>query len=242
MSISSDRFKYEIHMYKRNHGYSSIEKMAAECLEGKGYSKDAIFRYNNGNKKLHEEDFEFFSNFFGVRKEYLAGIDDYRTEEDKIHADRQAKNIRTVFHQFLIALGYADLNMDKMDYNVTFPPNTKRFLEYAKETFEKKDISNISLICDVNKDNYIAFSTDFYESLIDEIAEFVKFKLSRYFRTYAESIYTVIDGNGKALPHPETIIPLTDGTSLKFTIQYTPTGDMTEDTIDRMIKMETIHQ
>lgn len=232
MSITAQRFKAEWEYFQKSKNLKSVEKVLELVKDKKTYARENISRFKNGSKKLEDEDFEIFSNLFGVRKDYLAGISPYRTNMDETIEIQKRKNIRTSFRQILVALGYADLEMETEDFNFTFPSNTRGFIEFLKES----EI-NDKVICDVNKDDYIIIDNDSYELLMHEIIEFIEFKISKFF-AFAERIPDVVTEDGNPLLRPYgNIIHYKDGSSTDARIKYTPTANLTREALLDMFEL-----
>ena len=221
MSKSSERFSTEWEKYKKEHNNISVESIIDQLKPQKQYYRERFSKFKNGSVKLNNEDLTIFSELFNIRQEYLAGIDDYRTNEDFWVARQREKGLFSGIHQILVALGYADTHMEEDDYNPTFPQNTYAFLESLKDSLDE---NNVSLICDVNADTYISIPTSYYEQMMTDIIDYMAFKLDRLF-TNASPIPTVIMEDDSTLLHPSTTIRLKDGSSITVNIQYTPNSE-----------------
>lgn len=237
MSVIEERFRIELERYKKENGYSSVEKiievLGQQCEHY--YNPEDFSRFKNGKRKFREIDLERFSKLFEVRKEYLAGYDNFRTEFDKVNTEINNRNLLASFHKIFVALGYADCMMDSMDYNLTFPPNTKVFIESIKDSLNEQ---SITLLCDVNADNLIFLSKTEYESFIMELTDFIEFKLAKLFMSKESiNVPSVILEDDSTLLHPNESIPLKDGTTLNFDAEYTPTSSFTDTTLTDFIEI-----
>lgn len=180
-------------------------------------------------------DFERFSQLFKVRKEYLTGLDSFRTEADKINNEIANRNLFTAFHKIFVALGYADCLMDNIDYNLTFPSNTRAFIESIKDSLNEQ---HATLLCDVNADNLICLSKTEYESFITELTDFIEFKLAKLFMSKETlTVPTVVLDDNSTLLHPKESISLKDGTTLTVDMEYTPTSELTDTTWANFIEI-----
>lgn len=237
MNIIIDRFISELERYKKENAYSSIEKII-EVLEnqyGHHYNREDFSRFKSGQRKFKDVDLKRFSELFKVRKEYLSGLDNFRTEDDKIHAEKANRNLLSAFHKIFVALGYADCSMDNIDYNITFPSNTKAFIESIKVSLKEQ---HITLLCDVNADNLIYLSQTEYELFIAELTDFIEFKLTKLFMSKEVlAVPTVVLEDNSTLLHPNVSIPLKDGTTLLVDMKYTPTSELTDTTLANFIKI-----
>lgn len=240
----ANRFKEEWELFKKENEYSSADQILEICIKKKKYSSSDISNFKSTKKKLQEEDIEIFSDLFGIRKEYLAGLDHYRTTKDKEIAVIKEKSLYMAFHHLLTVLGYADLETDASDYNFSFPSNTMVFLESLKDPSLNEGVSikdelqkeNVSLILDVNKDKFIAMHDDVYKQIISEVTDFIEYKLSKIF-VDSMSVPDVITDNATILRHPKTSLPLKDGMILDFEIKYTPTGELSDDTFNQTFQI-----
>ena len=79
VQLSSERFREEWERLKKAKGNISVEKILESYVKDKEFPREYISRFKSGDKKLRDDDLKIFSELFGIRKEYLAGIDDYRT-------------------------------------------------------------------------------------------------------------------------------------------------------------------
>jgi hypothetical protein len=230
MDIIIDRFSNELERYKKENNYSSVEKiievLGQQCEHY--YNPEDFSRFKSGKRKFKDIDFERFSQLFKVRKEYLSGLDCFRTEADKINAEIANRNLLAAFHKLFVALGYADCMMDNIDYNLTFPSNTKAFIESIKDSLNEQ---NASLLCDVNADELICLSKTEYELFIAELTDFIEFKLAKLFMSKETlTVPTVVLEDDSTLLHPKETIPLKNGTALTVDMKYTPTSEF-KDTI-----------
>lgn len=221
MSKSSERFSTEWENYKKEHNNISVEAIIKQLKSQKLYYRERFSKFKNGTAKLDNEDLAIFSSLFNIRQEYLAGIDDYRTNEDYYAARQREKGLFSGIHQILVALGYADTHMEDDDYNPTFPQNTYAFLESLKDSLSE---NNVSLICDVNADTYVSIPTSYYEQLLTDVVDYMVFKLDKLF-TNASPMPTVVMEDDSTLLHPSTSIKLKDGSSITCRIQYTPNSE-----------------
>ena len=228
MNIRSERFKEEWEYYKKDKGFSSIEQILKYTGNPMEYRIEDISRFKSGKKKLYEDDINFFAETFKIRKEYLLGIDSYRTSEDMVNAIKNKKDISFAFHQILVSLGYADLDMENDDYNGTFPENTRYFIEALKKELKDK---KVTVIFDVNKDEYIAMHDSIYNSLILDVIDYIKFKMTRFFLKSEPVPSVILDDNSTPL-HPKTSFKLKDGRTVEVEIRYTPTSQLNNETIN----------
>lgn len=200
-TLIKKRFTEEWDNYKTNGGYTSVDNILHSVISPKYphalYQREYISRFKNGTKKLHDEDFEIFSDLFGVRKEYLSGEDDYRTEEDlKAHIEKK-KRLYLSFHQLLLCLGYTDGNLLDKDFNASFPENTKAWIDSVQDKFKKEE--KIPL-CNLYEDSYVEISNDSYAQLLQEFEDFISFKLHNLFTHEKEQeIPQLKDVNGHKL-------------------------------------------
>ncbi len=218
MSLSSERFSAELSVYQKSHDNITIENLVDELMPQKKYYREAFTRFKNGKAKLKDDDLRIFSKLFNVRGEYLAGIDDYRTTEDRDNAQRKSKSLASALHQIILALGYADLEMEEKDYNPTFPLNTREFLEGCKEGLIER---GVSLLCNVNEDTFVSVLQDYYAQFQTDIIEYIIFKLERLFAN-AKSIPTCVMEDESFLIHPSTTVKQKDGSSITINMRYTP--------------------
>lgn len=176
------RFTEEWDNYKKNSGYTSIDEILEyELIPKYGkycYQREYISRFKNGKKKLHDKDFEIFSELFSIRKEYLSGEDNYRTEKELNTYNEIRKRLYISFHQLLLCLGYTDGEFLDTDYNATFPENTKAWLESVQENFK---MEHKIPLCNLYEDSYVEISDDTYAQLLKEFEEFILFKLNKVF-------------------------------------------------------------
>lgn len=232
-TISAERFSIELDRYKKQHNNCSVEKIIDDIskLEGdhKEYYRELFSRFKNGQARLEEKDLNTFSQLFEVRKEYLAGIDDYRTEPELIEAIKYQKGLFTALHQILVAIGYADTYMEDNDYNCTFPENTKVFLENYKKNCSKE----ITAICDVYEDLYIPISVNDYKQVLLDVVDYFGFKLSRLFT----DALPIPDVTGI---RPITNIKLKDGSSVNMRQIYVPNCELDYNTLKESWKFEEI--
>lgn len=233
MSITSERFSEELDAYKKNHNNISVEKIVDLLSPQKKYYRERFSKFRNGTVKLDEQDLDIFSNLFHIRKEYLAGIDNYRTIDDYDKAKQREKGLFAGLHQILVALGYADTYMDASDYNNTFPSNTRALLELLKNDLNK---NKVSLICDVNADTYVSISTDYYEQLLNDVIDYLSFKLEKLF-TNSSPLPTVVSDNSTTLLHPTTDIQLKDNTSITCNIKYVPNSEYDSSSLQQAISI-----
>lgn len=220
MSKSSERFSAEWEKYKKEHNNISVEAIIEQLRPQKSYYRERFSKFKNDEAKLDKKDVAIFSSLFGIREEYLAGIDDYRTDEDYYAARQKEKGLFSAMRQILLALGYADTHMKDEDYNPTFPPNTHVFLEECRELLKEDDVS---LLCDVNADTYVAISTSYYEQLVTDVVDYLQFKLDKLFANASPMPSVEIDG--KSFLHPSTSVELKDGSFVTCDIQYTPNSE-----------------
>ena len=229
MSKSSERFTIEWEIYKKKNNYKSVEQIIEQVKSQKLYYREQISRFKSGKIQLGKDDIQIFSQLFGIREEYLAGIDDSRTIDDYFIFQQNRKGIFTGLHQILVALGYADTYMENDDYNPTFPQNTYAFLESLKESLSEK---NTALVCDVNADTYVSISTQQYELFLNDIVDYITFKLNKLF-TNAAPMPSVILEDDSTLLHPSTTIKLKDGTSLTCNIEYIPNAQYDKNSLEQ---------
>ncbi|MDD6035956.1 MAG: hypothetical protein PUC30_07165 [Lachnospiraceae bacterium] len=237
MDIIIERFSSELERYKIENGYSSVEKiievLGLQCEHY--YNPEDFSRFKSGKRKFKDVDFERFSELFKVRKEYLSGLDNFRTEADKINAEVANRNLLAAFHKLFVALGYADCMMDNIDYNLTFPSNTRAFIESIKDSLDEQ---NATLLCDVNADNIICLSKNEYNIFLAELTDFIEFKLSRLFMSKEVlAVPTVVLEDNSTLLHPKESISLKDGTTLIVDMEYTPTSEFTDTTLANFISI-----
>ncbi len=223
---TSEIFKKEWKAYKKSKNYSS-NKDAVEKDDALGpfeTQPETISRFCTGKRDLTDQNIEFFAKLFGIRTEYLSGKDNFRTDADKMLYESREKNLRNSFNNILKNLGYANLSCNGADYNVTFPENTKAYIEVLKQIFNEKD--NFSAIFDVQNDLCVYMTTEYENQLINEILDFIKFKLEQLFNNHSEPIPQWIDGNGKRLQKAHIEIKLKDGSILRLDNPYTPSAQI----------------
>ena len=227
MSIVAQRFKEEWNYFQKTNNFKSVEKML-ELIKDKQYPREDISRFKSGKKTLNDEDLEIFSKLFNIRKDYLAGLSPYRTDEEVFLELQKRKKLQFAFHQVLVALGYADLQMEEDDYNITFPSNTREFIKVLQNS--ELDVENNTVICNVNNDTFVFLDNDSYKLFVSEIVDFIEFKMSKMF-TYADTIPGVITEDEQPLLRPHNVVHFKDGTSTDFQIRYTPTSELTQDAV-----------
>lgn len=235
MDIRIERFCNELKRFKEENGYSSVEKiievLGQQCEHY--YNPEDFSRFKSGKRQFKDKDLERFSQLFEVRKEYLAGLDDFRTEVDKINEEIANRNLFSAFHKLFVALGYADCLMDNIDYNLTFPSNTRVFIENIKDSLTE---NHTTLLCDVNANNLICLPETEYEQFIAELTDFIKFKLDRLFMSKGTLTVPMVDlENNSTLLHPRETIPLKNGTDLIIDMKYTPTSEFKNTTLGTFI-------
>lgn len=235
MDIIIERFCNELKRFKEENGYSSVEKiievLGQQCEHY--YNPEDFSRFKSGKRKFKDVDFERFSQLFKVRKEYLAGLDDFRTEVDKINEEIANRNLFSAFHKLFVALGYADCLMDNLDYNLTFPSNTRAFIENIKDSLIE---NHATLLCDVNANNLICLPEMEYERFIAELTDFIEFKLAKLFMSKETlTVPTVVLEDNSTLLHPRETIHLKNGTELIVDMKYTPTSEFKDTTLDNYI-------
>lgn len=176
MSKSSERFSVELAKYQKDHNNITYEKIIEKLAPQKRYPDSSYFsKFKSGAKKLRDDDLRIFSELFGIRREYLAGDDDYRMDEDFQKARKIAPEKGCFFsllHQILVALGYADTYMKNSDYDDEFPKNTRDVLESLADELNEK---NFSLIVNVSANTCIAISMFEYSQVFADILNYIKF-------------------------------------------------------------------
>ncbi len=177
-----ERFKRELDHCKKLSGIKSNEVFAEQYsdLYGFKYDRWAIEAFYKGKREPSETEIENFSKMFGIRPEYLKGIDDYRTEEALDFSDMLKDQMESLFHKLIVSLGYSDSIMSSDDYNFTFPPNTKAFIENVKQKLECDNRSKDILLCDVTNNKYRIISQEKYSALLSEIYDYMKFKVQNF--------------------------------------------------------------
>lgn len=155
-------------------------------LDRKDISAFRQFKGRN-NTELKPEFARLMSEVLGVRAEYLLGHDNYRTEADYLLAQKEKENIFSAVHTLLVNLGYADLDIDCGDFNLTMPSNTQEFLRKRSE--QRKIGENI--ICDVNADKYVDLSFETYSELVKGIASYTNDLIQKLMNT--EIAHTIPD-------------------------------------------------
>lgn len=233
MKVSTKRFAEEWKRFKKKNKYKSNAQAVDECKDII-VAETTISRFCNGGRELTKENIKSFSKIFGVREAYLAGVDDYRTEEDLRKAVQWNMSMSMAFHRILVNLGYSDFLMEEDDYNFTFPSNTKAFILKMEELLKGKEEV---VLCNVEEDTAVVVSYDEMEQTVSEILDFIEFKLHCLFRNASE-IPQMCDDNGKELRRPRLEVPTLDGNKVKFHMKYLPTAIITESTRDKFVSVE----
>lgn len=145
------------------------------------YRREYIPRFIKGTKKFNKDDLRTFSELFGIRFEYLAGIDKYRTDEDYLKAIQNWTSIQgkifLAFHRILVELGYTD-------------------------THKKCDTGSISLIVNVNANTCISIFTSAYTQLLTDVVNYMAFTLEKLFTTNSpKSVPSAIYENDSTSSH-----------------------------------------
>ncbi|MCR4596859.1 MAG: hypothetical protein K5673_08760 [Lachnospiraceae bacterium] len=174
MKYDFHRFSVELDRYMRAKGYRSVDKLLDANPEIKT-SRETISRYRSGTRDMSEDKVRMFADLFGISPEYLQGKGRYRTKDDEDVANRNMAQLFDAFHKMICALGYADAKMDEADYNITFPPNTKAFIEDMK----RKMNANKRFICNVNNDVYAEISADDYGRLFANVLLYINFMIEK---------------------------------------------------------------
>ncbi|WP_432628573.1 helix-turn-helix domain-containing protein [Brotaphodocola sp.] len=195
MSKSSERFSVELAKYQKDHNNITYEKIIEKLAPQKRYPDSSyLSKFKSGAKKLQKDDCDIFAELFGIRPEYLAGIDDYRTDEDlqkALEIEQEKREISPSLHQILLTLGYIDTYYN----NYPLPENTREFLESLADELKEK---NISLIVNVNADTYIAISMSERSLVFEDIINYIKFTLEKLFTN--NPVYSVTE-NKKVSHH-----------------------------------------
>lgn len=212
--ITPQRFKDELKKFKAKNGIKSneilLEKFDSQLSI---YNREALSRFSSGTRRFHIEDIERFSQLFGIRTEYLSGLDHFRTEKDKKRHDDTLLVFEKSIHKILLCLGYADGFMEADDYNITFPENTKLFIENIKEVLNEQEYS---ILCSVANNTFITLSNEEYYKLLYEIMDFICFKFSSLFFKKETKIPDVITEDDNYHLHPNETIELKDGNTYTF--------------------------
>ena len=252
VQLSSERFREEWERLKKAKGNISVEKILESYVKDKEFPREYISRFKSGDKKLRDDDLKIFSELFGIRKEYLAGIDDYRTEIDKKRDEQKKKDIFESFHKMLIALGYAELEMKESDYNITFPENTKLFIEALNTDTSDAGLSDlevvrrrlknneIHLFLNVKENKWVLVPKNDYYLLLQEVIDFINFKLSKLFFN-AEEVPSMLRPDGTIPLGLHNYLPLIGGKYMDVQLGYVPNGSLTKEAIGEKIKI-TMHK
>ncbi len=242
-SKTAERFKKELKEYVKRCGFKSIDKALKANPNLAMIPRETVSRYCSGTRKIQPDTCEIFAKEFGVRPEYLFGIDDYRTEADRIIGEKKKKNIFCSFHNLLVEMGYADLSMETEDYNCTFPGNTVYFLNYIKQLKESSDeIGNIEVLVDVNKDTFISISEDDYCDIVQDVIDYIGFRMNKYFATHQEEpvpdcILEDENHNEKKAPHPVMRVRTKDGRECAIRRRYVPTSQLPNYQMEELLEV-----
>lgn len=141
----------------------------------------------NGKRTFHEELAKAIADVFNVRYEWIAGYDDFRTKDDYNEAPLKkiianACDKRTVFSAMLFALGYDKSVLDYSDYADTTLLDIEGmcpedFAEYLVGVSQQVD--KIEYSFQKNGKEEGRCTAHEYESLINEVFEFVEFKMDK---------------------------------------------------------------
>ncbi len=76
-------FKKEWELFLKRNNYKSTPEALRKNDDLQGYTsqRETINRFCNGKRRLSASNLEFFSKLFGVREDYLAGKDAFRTDD-----------------------------------------------------------------------------------------------------------------------------------------------------------------
>lgn len=179
-----------------------------------------ISKYRSGKRKVAAATLPLFANLFGVSQEYLLGTTPYRTEADLQRAQKREKDLRYAVHCLLVNLGYADLDIDMADMNITMPQNTQEFLiQKIKESDEDDNI-----LCDVNKELYVDLPDGTYDLLVKDIASYAQFRANQLLSCGTEKEIPQMAPEGEYYLKKNNEIELKNGERLSMDIHYVPTA------------------
>lgn len=174
-----DRERQErlIYSYHRA-GLPSMSK--EELAEKAGYSPEYISRLFSGARRISDEAARSLSKALNVRKEYLLGKDDFMTGEDY----KRAKEIKNS-----IGVSISEIALYKGFFNTAVLPAAS-IVNAEKRGILDKDMrtklmrllyDNNGGLVDLSSQQYAGFDNICWDSICDEVADFVDFKLKQFF-------------------------------------------------------------
>lgn len=151
-----------------------------ELAERAGYSPEYISRLFSGARRISDEAAKSLSKALDIRKEYLLGKDDFMTREDY----QKAREIK-----YSIGVSISEIALFK-GFLITAILPSGSIMKAGEKGILNEDMrtkllrlpsdSNGGMI-DLSSQVYAGFDNLSWESICDEVADFVDFKLKQFF-------------------------------------------------------------